>query len=1564
VAPKRAHTRANPEGPLTSVPDPEKIISKGKALHRQASRSAATIDSGIPIDSHISVSEKSFETSAEIQKSKVIKSSSQAARVEEPSLLSNITDSSLEIEFSSCPKEHPSPSYSNSSPSKLLESILHTHTHLPVLEEIIQDLSSKGEGNLASLLSRFYKASYFPSTSETALMNEVRRAFISNSGNLSPPSSPPNHPSPPLSPSSSSSSSTIQVIMAGQTQTRMEQILANRYAPLILPNPLSAMPTGDYQKYMPKFTGVGEYTTEEHIEAFYAYAENINISEEDVWTRVFVQSLDGQARKWFKELPANSITGIEQLDEAFLKYWGERRDLLYYMSEFGNLKRKDGESVSDFIKRFNKMFGKIPTEIKPSDASAKITFSAAFDAEFCLILRERRSATLALMQDAALEVESNITASHKLKGREEMKKSAVDSPSSSSSNSQMEKMAKMLDTLTLEMSKLKVQNQTPARAKDLGNLAPRNPNAFQYRRNNPQTQILQRDRNPNEDQRIRVPLQNVVMDEENVDEQEEVEGDIHCVGDEIGTSYLTQQDYEQSLMTEETEDDLLGDGIFTAEDKSRYNLHSKSKYAQTDASASPAETATPVKQKNHTSKDQPAKSSKEKAPASPKKVAAPVSQLAPEVQPFSEQQKDQDAPSRKVKVSDKSADKTPYSFNFEAELQKIKIPIPLVELMKNDMFKRDILRTLDPQSVSHSADILNIYDNKPTITLGPMVEDRDESFPPFYISLNIHEKTLHNCLLDSSASHNLMPKAVMDELGLEITKPYHDLFSFDSRKVKCLGMIKDLAVTLTQASMKTMVMDIVVADIPPKFGCLLSRSWMKRLGGTLQMDLSYATIPIFGGVNRRLYRESQLAYVISDEKNPSNHPIYAVDTDMGSCILQFDDSLSDTLLLRKPPDQTPVQPTEIAEDDLWTMFFDGACAKESAGAGIVFISPSKNTSHLSFKLEFKVTNNIIEYEALLLGLNVAKPKGIRKLQVFGDADLIIQEVNKSFQAKHVRLKAYKDEVLEAIKSFADFKITFVPRAMNEVADSLAVSACAFIPPLPHKLSYEIQVRHRPSLPDNVKFWKVFEDDAELTRFLAVVDEFAELQIDQDNEHDDEVEQPNLKNKIASHEIVQLSTNRIPKGLVPLERLFDNNDVAVKLKTAEKESDVFKYNVANEQDPRHVNLASHLSDKQKDDYGKLLKEFSDIFAWQYDDMKTFDTDVIQHKIPLNKDTKLFRQKLRSFNPLLLPTMEKEIRKLLDACIIIPPRYSEWIANLVPVRKKNGEIRLCVDFRNLNKCSRKDNYPLPKMEHMLQKVSGSKVMSFIDGFSGYNQIAVHPEDREKTAFTTPWGTFMYEKMPFGLMNAGATFQRAMDIAFVGEKDKFVLIYLDDITVFSNSHELHLQHLRKTFLKCRRYGISLNPKKSNFALKEGKILGHIVSEDGVKVNPKRVEAIRNLSLPRSKKDIQSFLGTINFVRRFIGNFAELTKHITAMLKKDSKMKWTEATRQSFNDIKEAITTAPILISPDFSKVFYIFSFASNDTIAAVLLQKNADDQEHPVAFFSKVLRDAELKYELLEK
>ena len=149
--------------------------------------------------------------------------------------------------------------------------------------------------------------------------------------------------------------------------------------------------------------------------------------------------------------------------------------------------------------------------------------------------------------------------------------------------------------------------------------------------------------------------------------------------------------------------------------------------------------------------------------------------------------------------------------------------------------------------------------------------------------------------------------------------------------------------------------------------------------------------------------------------------------------------------------------------------------------------------------------------------------------------------------------------------------------------------------------------------------------------------------------------------------------------------------------------------------------------------------------------------------MNPREKSFRHKLRRINPMLFPLIEKEVKKLFNANIIVTVRFSKWVANLVLVKKKNGEIKLCVDFRNLNKVSLKDNYPLPKMDHVVQKVVGAERISTINGFFGNNQVKFLPQDQEKTAFTTPWSTFLYAKMPFGFMNAGATFQRAMDISF---------------------------------------------------------------------------------------------------------------------------------------------------------------------------------------------------------
>jgi hypothetical protein len=244
---------------------------------------------------------------------------------------------------------------------------------------------------------------------------------------------------------------------------------------------------------------------------------------------------------------------------------------------------------------------------------------------------------------------------------------------------------------------------------------------------------------------------------------------------------------------------------------------------------------------------------------------------------------------KEVEVQTKELENSVGMFNLENELNKIKIPVPLVELARNLVYKKQISKVINFPDAECQADVINLQDEKPTIMFGPHIENDKDSVAPFYITLTVHDHLLHNCMLDSGASHNLMPKIIMEKLGLQITRPYQDLYSFDSRKVKCLGMIKDLVVNLAQIPVKSILMDVVVVDVPAKYGMLLSRSWGAKLGGSVQLDMTYATILIFGGQFTRLYRETRLAYTVSDPQNPNNYPVYVVDQDLGNCILSIDD---------------------------------------------------------------------------------------------------------------------------------------------------------------------------------------------------------------------------------------------------------------------------------------------------------------------------------------------------------------------------------------------------------------------------------------------------------------------------------------------------------------------------------------------------------------------------------------------------------------------------------------------------------------------------------------------------
>jgi len=397
---------------------------------------------------------------------------------------------------------------------------------------------------------------------------------------------------------------------------------------------------------------------------------------------------------------------------------------------------------------------------------------------------------------------------------------------------------------------------------------------------------------------------------------------------------------------------------------------------------------------------------------------------------------------------------------------------------------------------------------------------------PFYVSLHVHDKILHNAMFDSGASHNLMPKAVMERLNLDITRPYKDLFSFDSSQFKCLGLIKDLCVSLVQYPNKTILMDVVVADIPPKYGMLLSRSWGAKLQGSLQLDMSYATITVFGQP-KRLYRETLMKYMVSSEEKPQNFPIYAVHSDIDSYILFNDNTtLSDnevepkTLIQEEDTneqtatqetmikqtlntagaqeseqvpssDQTVIEdkPSEKSElqlmisdhrgvikppldrENLWFLEFDGSVNKLGAGAGVWI--HNKQNSHAegrAYRLNFRCTNNMAEYEALLLGLKLVKSLQAIKVSIQGDSDLVIQQVKGNFVTNDKRLRSYRSVVAEIRSFFSEFQITKISRTHNLHAHSLATFASTCKLPFEPHHRFTAEVKHRPSVPNNVKDW--------------------------------------------------------------------------------------------------------------------------------------------------------------------------------------------------------------------------------------------------------------------------------------------------------------------------------------------------------------------------------------------------------------------------------------------------------------------------------------------------------------
>ncbi|GKC91656.1 reverse transcriptase domain-containing protein, partial [Tanacetum coccineum] len=290
-------------------------------------------------------------------------------------------------------------------------------------------------------------------------------------------------------------------------------------------------------------------------------------------------------------------------------------------------------------------------------------------------------------------------------------------------------------------------------------------------------------------------------------------------------------------------------------------------------------------------------------------------------------------------------------------------------------------------------------------------------------------------------------------------------------------------------------------------------------------------------------------------------------------------------------------------------------------------------------------------------------------------------------------------------------------------------------------------------------------------------------------------------------------------------------------------------------------------------------------------------------------------------------------------------------------------LCIDYRKLNEATRKDHFPLPFMDQMLERLAGNEYYCFLDGFSGYFQIPIDPHDQEKTTFTCPYGTFTYRRMPFGLCNAPGTIQRCMMAIFHDMIEKMIEVFMDDFSVFGNSFRNCLSLVDKMLKRCEDTNLCLNWEKSHFIVKEGIVLGHKISKNRIEVDKSKVDVIAKLPHPTTVKGVWSFLGHAGFYRRFIKDFSKIFRPMTHLLEKNTPFIFSDECIQAFEMLKKKLTEAPILIAPDWDLPFEPLCDASDFAIGAVLGQRH-DKHFRPIHYTSKIMNEVESHYTTTEK
>ncbi|CAA0814729.1 Unknown protein, partial [Striga hermonthica] len=378
---------------------------------------------------------------------------------------------------------------------------------------------------------------------------------------------------------------------------------------------------------------------------------------------------------------------------------------------------------------------------------------------------------------------------------------------------------------------------------------------------------------------------------------------------------------------------------------------------------------------------------------------------------------------------------------------------------------------------------------------------------------------------------------------------------------------------------------------------------------------------------------------------------------------------------------------------------------------------------------------------------------------------------------------------------------------------------------------------------------------------------------------------------------------------------------------------------------------------------LLKKFRDIFAFTPEELTGIDPAIMEHKLNVDPLRKPVKQRLRRHGEEIDKPIEVEVDKLLRAGHVKEIQLPEWISNTMMVRKALNKWRMCIDFRDLNLACPKDYYPLPRIDQLVDSTAVCELLSMMDASQGYHQIPLCPKDQSKVSFVTSKGTYCYVVMPFGLKNAGATYQRLMDRMFKSQIGRNIEVYVDDILVKSKASTSHPDDLRETFQTLRAFGMKLNPNKCAFGVKAGRFLGYIVNEHGIEVNREKVKAILDMAPPRSIRDVQVLTGRIAGLSRFIARAAEKSFPFFKLLKKKSTFSWSDEAQMAFEKLKEFLGELPLLTKPESGDELVLYISVGSVSLSSVLLREEGGVQQS-IYYTSRILQGAETRYSEIEK